>query len=260
MSSIEILSNSSSAEDFPNEWYGIAIEDHFWFEWRLRVFLQQIRDIGISREDSFRVLEIGCGHGVFRRQLEGHTHWCIDGCDLNKEGLLRNNVKRGRTFLYNIHDRASFFEKAYDFIILYDILEHIEDTRRFLESTLYHLKDGGWIFINVPAFNSMMSQYDRAMGHLRRYNVNMLKKELLYQGLKIKDMRCWGLSMLPLLLMRKFLNFKKYEPKDIIRKGIAPPNLFFNNLLKTVMCVETFLINKPIMGTSLMAAAMKLAE
>ncbi len=260
MNSIEILSNPSSTEDFPNEWYEIATEDHFWFEWRLRVFLQQISDIGISREDTFKVLEIGCGHGVFRRQLEGHTHWRIDGCDLNKEGLLRNNVRRGRTFLYNIHDRASCFEKAYDFILLYDILEHIEDTSRFLESTLYHLKDGGWIFLNVPAFNSLMSRYDQAMGHLRRYNVNILKKELSSHGLKIKDMRYWGLSMLPLLLMRKFINFKKHETKDIIRKGITPPHLLFNNLLKTTMRVETFLVKKPIMGTSLMVAAMKLEE
>jgi|SRR3989338_7317764 len=257
MNHIEILSNPST-EDFSDEWYEIATENHFWLKWRLRVFLQQMKDIGISREDTFKVLEIGCGHGVLRRQLENHTNWCIDGCDLNKEVLLKNKVKRGRTLLYNIHDRASSFEKTYDFIILFDILEHIENTDNFLKSILYHLKDGGWLFINVPALNSMMSQYDRAIGHLRRYNINILQRELSLHGLEVKDLRYWGFSILPLLLMRKFMNFKRYETKNIIRKGFTPPNLLVNNLLRKIMQVETLFIKKPIIGTSLMTAVIKL--
>lgn len=258
MNHVEILSEVFS-ENFPLEWYEIATESHFWFEWRLRVFLKQIRDMGMLNKDTLKVLEIGCGHGILRKQLEDSTNWHIDGCDLNKYALIKNDVKRGRTLLYNIHDRLLFLNKAYDAVILFDILEHIKDTSYFLNSTLYHLKDGGWIFINVPALQGMISQFDKAMGHLRRYDIYTIQRELAPHGLEIKDMRYWGLSMLPLLFMRK-MNIKNSNTKDIIRKGITPPSVFINNFLRKIMQIETSLIKKPVIGTSLMVAAVKLRE
>ena len=42
MNHIEILSNPST-EDFSDEWYEIATENHFWLKWRLRVFLADER-------------------------------------------------------------------------------------------------------------------------------------------------------------------------------------------------------------------------
>jgi hypothetical protein len=41
MSEVETLSKIST--EFPIEWYEIAQEGHFWFEWRLQAFLKQLK-------------------------------------------------------------------------------------------------------------------------------------------------------------------------------------------------------------------------
>jgi SAM-dependent methyltransferase len=251
MTDVEILTEVAYG-DFPVDWYEIATPLHFWFQWRFNVLQQQIESSGISRSVDYKVLEIGCGHGVLRKQLENSTNWIIDGCDLNKEGLLQNDVERGRTFLYDIYTRAQFLEKTYDFLVLYDVLEHIEDTEGFLRAALFHLKKGGGLFVNVPALNGMFSDYDRAIGHLRRYDRSMLEKELEPHGLHIADIRYWGFTMLPLLGMRYARRYDNCKAADIIKKGITPPNAFINNLLKKLMYIETALIKKPPLGTSLM--------
>ena len=102
---VEVLS-PAEAIAFPGQWYDIMDANHFWMIWRTRAFLQQCRALSISTETPLAVLEIGCGYGVLRRMLEAATHWTIDAVDLNASALCHSAPGRGRTALYNIHDRV----------------------------------------------------------------------------------------------------------------------------------------------------------
>lgn len=258
MKQVQKLSDKAS-EDFPDTWYEIATETHFWFEWRFRAFLQQMIDIEIPMVENFRALEIGCGHGLVRRQLEKRCNWQIDGCDSNEDVLRENQLSTGgETFFYDIHDRAQSLKKKYDVVVLFDVLEHIEDTGSFIQSVLFHLKDGGWLLVNVPALDRMRSQYDQAVGHLRRYNKKMLSQDLLSPSLKIIDMRYWALSLVPILFLRKLFSFGTLQDEAIIKKGLDPPNELIHMFLKNIMRLETHLLRKPLIGSSLLAAAKKL--
>src|SRR5260221_11775519 len=104
-SHVEILS-PAEAINFPDQWYEIMDERHFWMVWRTRAFLRQCRTLSISMDVPYSVLEIGCGHGVLRRMLEASTRWKIDAVDLNAGALFHSTPVSGRTALYNIHDRA----------------------------------------------------------------------------------------------------------------------------------------------------------
>lgn len=247
--------------DFPDEWYELTHEDHFWFKWRLKAFLRQIKDLTISTSQPLHGLDIGCGTGILRRQLERSTAWSIDGADLNANCLSQNKTMRGRTFLYDIHDRHKSFKSHYEFIILFDVLEHIENEKAFLESVLYHLKPRGWLFVNVPAMDLLMSEYDRVVGHLRRYNKKTVSARLNSLYMDIKDIRYWGASNLPLLLFRKlWLGIHPRDPKGTIEIGFKPMTNWVNSLLSMPMHVETTLITKPALGSSLLAAATKPEE
>lgn len=253
-----IFSPQSRQDVFPAEWYEFAKEEHFWCQWRFTVFLQQIEMLGIDKNGALRGLDVGCGNGVIRRQIEKNMNWIVDGADLCEDALRFNHTTRGRTFLYDVHERHAEFEEAYDFVILFDLLEHIQDTQQFMESVLYHLKPGGWIFINVPAIKKLFSRYDIAAYHYRRYNKKMIQTCLCIDGVEIQDIRYWGLSLLPLVVLRVLLLLKHTSTESILKRGFNVPNELSNKILLKLMHAETALLKKPLIGTSLLVAALKL--
>jgi SAM-dependent methyltransferase len=201
--------------------------------------------------------EIGCGQGVLRHQLSDITAWTVDGIDLDINSLKHNEQDRGEIYLYNVLEKNDSFKNRYDFIFLYDVLEHIDAPHPFLEACLFHLKKQGHLFVNVPALESQKSAYDRAIGHIRRYNKKTLSDELSKAGLKILDLNYWGFSLLPLLFLRKITSSNNQSDGDIIKKGFKPPHNMINSFLKILMRVETALLKKAPLGISLMAAAVK---
>ena len=252
---VEILSPAEVIE-FPGQWYDIMDADHFWMIWRIRAFLQQCRAMSISTETPLAVLEIGCGYGTLRRMLEAATRWTIDAMDLNAGALAHSAPGRGRTALYNIHDRAPSFAASYDAIILFDVIEHIDSPTEFLASALYHLKPGGYVFINVPALQSLYSKFDVAVGHCRRYSKTTLEAELAKAGIRKLDDRYWGLTMLPVLALRKLLVSLGRENADktatMVQRGVQPPNRLADAVLTGAMQFETHVIPNAPIGTSLL--------
>lgn len=258
MNTIHVLSSYTAKPSYCRPYYKSAKEGHFWIEWRFKVFLQQLHVLGISKEIPLKGLDAGCGNGVVRRQIEQHTCWIVDGADLAQEALALNISHRGETFLYDIRDCHMSLKEVYDFVVLFDVLEHIEDPRSFLESVLYHLRPRGWLFINVPALNILFSRYDRVQMHFRRYTKSMIKEQLMHNTLKIQSMRYWGFSLLPFAILRKFLSSRYTSDEEVLQKGFNPPSNWLNTCLLRIMHRETSYFKKPILGTSLMVAAIKL--
>lgn len=252
---VEILSPAAEIA-FPDQWYEIMDQRHFWMRWRTRAFLGQCRSLSISTETPYAMLEIGCGLGVLRQMLEAATNWTVDAMDLNAGALFQSAPGRGRTALYNIHDRATELAARYDAIILFDVIEHIDDPVNFMRSALYHLKSGGRVFINVPALQSLYSKFDVAVGHCRRYNKATLEAELAKAGIRKVDDRYWGLTMLPLLALRKLWLSLRGEGAvtgtTVVQRGLVPPGKLADAVLTAMMRVETSAILNPPLGTSLL--------
>lgn len=259
MQDMQTHSPSSTDKSIPLLWYTLAREGHFWFEWRFRVFLQQIESLGLDKGLSQKGLDIGCGNGLIRRQLHQYTNWSVDGTEVSEEVVQLNDGREGQTFLYDILECHVELKEKYDFIVLFDVLEHVEDTHAFLKAAIYHLQPEGWLFINVPALNQMHGKYDLVVKHLRRYNKKMMKDEVVFNNLRIQDMRYWGFCVLPLLVMRKFLPYNNTSHKNlVIERGCKPPAPWINKWLLRIMQIETTLLNPPPVGISLMTAIEKL--
>ena len=252
---VKILSPQSELS-FVSGWYDLANDSHFWMRGRLAALLRQFKNHRIPIDKPLRGLEIGCGHGVLRAQIEENTRWTIDGCDLDLVSLKNNPQAKGDVFLYNIFDRAHFLKEYYDFVILYDVIEHIEQVNPFMQACLFHLKPGGYVFINVPALDELYSVYDKVVGHCRRYDKTMMHKTLMDCGLEILHLNYWGLSFFPILKLRRLI-LKNVDEKNVVEKGFRPPGTLMNNLLTAMICTETALVPDPFTGTSLMAIALK---
>lgn len=256
---MEELSKAVAA-GFPDEWYGMGTEHHFWFLWRLAALKTLLAENAIPVQAPLRVLEVGCGTGSLRAQVEGMTRWTVDGADLNEPALRDCRPGRGRTLLYNVEDRHPALLHSYDGLLLFDVVEHIAEPNSFLRASLEHLKPGGWLIINVPASMALHSRYDQVVGHYRRYSLSSMAAAL--QALTADnvtvhclDLRYWGLSLYPIALARKHLLRWVKDDAEVVRIGFRPPAKIVNELLCQWMRLETALCSKPVVGTSVLALA-----
>ena len=253
-SSVEILSKVNN-DDYPEIWYEIADDDHFWFYGRFRAFTNQLIDLKISLTDPHHCFEIGCGHGVVRRQMELFTAWTTDGADINLVPLKMNNTTRGRTMVYDIFDKEPSMKQSYDSIMLFDVIEHIVNPAAFIQAALFHLKPNGFVFINVPAFHLLHTRYDDAVGHYRRYDKSMMQEVFNQCGLETLDLRYWGFSATLLVLLRKLVTPRNLTNDEVVRRGFRPPSQFINQIMRKVAQFETRFVRQPPFGTSLIAVA-----
>ena len=254
---IEILSKIVTDESLAS-WYEECSRDHFWFKWRLRALVATLRSLECPFEKELRAIDVGCGPGLLREQLEGSTNWSVDGTDLCLQALLENPPLRGKTVYFDITDELPQFREWYDVLFLFDVIEHVEDTHRLLSAALKLLKPEGFLIINVPALPSLMSAYDEAAGHLRRYTKDSLAKSFSDLPLDVKALRYWGFTLVPLLFLRKlYLSMGKKSKEEIIKSGFKPPNGLMNSLLYSVGLVETSLLDEPPLGTSVLLAGQK---
>ena len=239
-----------STIEFPAIWYDITTKDHFWAYWRFNVLKKLLYKLNLDPSAKLLCLDIGAGQGIIINQLEMYTNWIIDANDTNP--TFKNSSKnRGPYYHFNIHDKPANFKQKYDLVLILDVLEHIKDEYGFLDSAIFYLKPGGNLIINVPAVQLIYSKYDNLVGHLRRYNKKQLRNCI--KDLNVAELNTvyWGMSLLPLLVLRKLILKFVFKPDRIIRIGMKPPGNLINSLFKVIANLEVKLsLNVPI-GSSI---------
>ncbi len=108
----------------------------------------------------------------------------------------------------------------------------------------------------MPALQWLFSAYDRAAGHLRRYDEASLAGELDGLPCDVVDTRYWGASLVPLLALRRLL-VGANPGASTLQRGFAPPGPLIHGLLRGLMRMETALVSRPLIGTSVLLAARK---
>jgi SAM-dependent methyltransferase len=65
--------------------------------------------------------------------------------------------------------------ETFDTLLYIDVLEHIEDDRGEMQAAFSRLKPGGKIVVLSPAHPWLFTDFDRAIGHYRRYTKSSLR-------------------------------------------------------------------------------------
>lgn len=234
-----------------DEWFELADRDHFWMQWRCDALERWRR---MLPEPGALVMEVGCGNGVFLEQLEQRFGYTADGCDLNRQAMLRAAEGQGELFLYDVHTRQQQLRQRYQAVFLMDVIEHVDDDVSFLADAAELAEPGGLIVVNVPCSQLLFSKYDEVAGHQRRYGKEQLRTVLVRAGLEPLDLGYWGFSLLPILVARNLLCFFSSREK-VIERGFAPPGPLAHTILHSLRRFEIGLLKNPPFGTSLLGLA-----
>lgn len=236
-----ILKDVSMAD----EWYSMVATDHFWIERRSKVLHTLVSGF---MEQGQSYVDVGCGSGIFQRMLADEYGVAVDGFDLNLKAL-EANISGQRLYYYDIRDQSPRFQHAYAGAFALDVLEHVSEEEEFIRALLGLIRPSGFICINVPALQSLYSEYDRQAGHLRRYVIDDFRRLEKRIGFRIIRWSYWGLPLLPLLFIRKVVA-RYWNPQSVIQRGFKPGNALVNRALGTIAKLEV--IPQHCVGTSLM--------
>ena len=125
------------------------------------------------------ILEVGAGLGKTTNFLYNGKvkNWTWLEPDKSMFNIL---VKKKIVFKNPIHNCINGTTKdlknsSFDTILYLDVLEHIKNDFLELERSCQLLRRGGKIVVLSPAHNFLFSDFDRNIGHFRRYNIKSLK-------------------------------------------------------------------------------------
>jgi 2-polyprenyl-3-methyl-5-hydroxy-6-metoxy-1,4-benzoquinol methylase len=155
---------------------------HWWWRARERILLGTIREL-LGRARGVRILDVGCGAGLFFDALEPFGH--VEGIEADRSaiegaGRWRDRIRAGEL-------DASFRPSApFDLILMLDVVEHVADPESLLRRASELLAPDGHILLTVPAFNWLWTAHDDLNHHLRRYTATELTETVGRAGLVVR--------------------------------------------------------------------------
>ena len=119
-----------------------------------------------------KILEVGAGIGSFTKiYIKASSNTTLSEIDsFNYETLKKTFDSQKNIKVEN--KLIDQFSETFDTILYLSVLEHIEDDQKEILITLDKLEDKGHLIICVPAHNYMYSNFDKEIGHFRRYEMN----------------------------------------------------------------------------------------
>ncbi len=153
-----------------------------------RWIFERIRE-GLGR----RVLEIGCGTGTITQFLVDRE--LVVGVDVSPE-YVREAAERYRTranVVIRSHDITESIDELrqyrFDSAVSANVFEHIPDDAMAMAAVYALLEPGGTFNLLVPSHPFLMSPFDRAIGHYRRYTMAELRAKLESAGFRVDAIR-----------------------------------------------------------------------
>jgi SAM-dependent methyltransferase len=156
----------------------------------------------LPRAKGLRVLDVGCGHGLYSLPLATRSAWLM-GCDLAAHDVA--NARRvalglglGERATYLVADGAHLptSDERFDVVMSNCVLEHILNDRAALEGMVRSLRPGGLLLLTVD--NAEHALALRFLERLPRgFRARLLRPELLASsslsaGIDARIAALWG--------------------------------------------------------------------
>ena len=214
-------------------------EDNFWFRARNRLIQWALASYFPTAGSFF---EVGCGTGFVLKGLsEALPRLRLAGSEIFGDGLVFARARLPGVDLYQMDARQIPFEREFDVIGAFDVLEHIVEDDAVLRQMFKATRPGGGILITVPQHRFLWSAIDEHSMHQRRYSRTELRSKVERAGFRIQRMTSFISLLLPPMICsrmrrnrsRDFHLWKEFE--------ISRP---LNAVLGSILAAERAMIER----------------
>jgi 2-polyprenyl-3-methyl-5-hydroxy-6-metoxy-1,4-benzoquinol methylase len=163
------------------------------------------------------IANVGCGSGEFSQRV---ASWGYQVVACEPERIAFEIAKKSCSRFPNIQIENMGLEEfseatpQVDFLVMHDVLEHIENESYAISCIAKLVKKGGRAVISVPAFNWLFGNHDVQLGHFRRYTKSRLI-QLFEKDFEILDSRYFGSFFIPVTLLFSRI-FKRNYPTGAV--------------------------------------------
>ena len=213
-------------------------DSHWWYVARREILATVIKTFNLP--ENAQILEAGAGTGGNTKMLKQFGQVTVLEPNENAQKYLQE--KTGLPVIVcSLPDITPLAEKKFDLIVLFDVLEHIENDVEALESLKKLLTPEGKIFITVPAFPFLWGEHDKVHYHFRRYVKPTLNQVCSQANMNIIQMGYFNTFLFPVIaairLLQKTLG-KGGTDQDKI------PSPFVNKILCIIFSAEKAFVKR----------------
>ncbi len=207
-------------EMYPDEYRVMfETEDQYWWYHGLRTLLQSL--LARYAPANATILDAGCGTGANLQLLQSSGR--AIGVDISAQAIsfcrLRG-IPRDRALLASITD-LPFPEQFFDLIVSFDVICNIPDDRQAWRECARVLKPGGRLIAQLPAYQSLWSTHDVAVGHQRRYDARALRDQVQQVGLRVERLTHVHTLLLPLMAIMRLVNRRALRNGGAVQSDLA---------------------------------------
>jgi SAM-dependent methyltransferase len=215
---------------YPDEGNALCFQiedDSYWFAHRNRAIQQLLQKF----PPAGTVFDVGGGNGFVALALQEAGYEVA----LVEPGSGANNARsRGlRRVVGTTLEDAKFQPGSFPAAAAFDVVEHIEDERRFLETMRELLAPKGRFYCSVPAFEMLWSGEDIYAGHFRRYSRATMRAALEKAGFQVEFMSyLFSWLVTPVFFQRalpfRLLGNRRKKPHNLASaraSHVLPPGL-----------------------------------
>jgi SAM-dependent methyltransferase len=209
-------------------------ESSFWFIHRNRCVLTALRNYPPDKGQV--IFDVGGGNGFVSLALADAGFEVV----LVEPGIhgARNARRRGLKSVICATLSASYFlPNSLGAVGLFDVIEHVENDRDFLDSTRNLMCQGGRLYATVPAYRALWSAEDVRAGHYRRYTLGAFRSLLEDAGFEV-EFASYIFRFLPIpVFVARTLPFRlgvASAPADTRKRAVRDHSLrggFFGRLM-----------------------------
>ncbi len=224
---------------------------YWWFEGRV-FWASQMACLQVQSPQPY--MDLGCGTGgfaaSFMKNVPVTKAALIDGDD--KLLKIANKVSGAEIHQMDL-TKPFTLPWTPSVVTCMDVIEHLPNDTWFLTELGKQMHKDGILIVSVPALPALFSEWDRQLGHFRRYTAPSLRKAIVDSGFEILRLNYFWSFLTPAAVWRKF------RPVDPESLEFDVVNAFTNGVLKTLSRMEWTAAKwiSPPLGTSLMAMARK---
>lgn len=234
-------------------------EERFWWYVGMRRVWQGLFERLPRAPRDLDILDAGCGTGINLTWLERFGR--VTGLDISDEALRFCATRRGSSerLVAGSITALPFADASFDRVTAFDSVCQVDDDRAALAEIHRVLRPGGFVFLNLPAFEWLRSEHDAAV-HLRhRYTRPELRAKLSGAGFARPVITYANALLFPAAAAVRLARRGHAHDSVSARSDLRPLPAPINAILTAALSIEALLLRSLAFpfGLSLVAYAAK---